>query len=75
MIFCKQLLFIHAPKTGGMSVSEFLLKVLPRPFHYTHPLTVREKEEEGIIHVPGTRHESLVEARRSRAWNRFPTKS
>ena len=69
MIFCKDLLFLHVPKTGGRSVSNYLLKVLPRPIYYSHPksdiipITERQTDDEsGVIHVVGDQHESLVEA-------------
>ena len=40
MIFSKDVLFIHVPKTGGMSTSGYLLDMLPRPVYLTHPAEV-----------------------------------
>src|SRR5215211_8547984 len=63
MIFCRELLFLHVPKTGGMSVSEYLVRVLPPPVYYTRPdghglLTVPE----GVVEMSGKRHETLAQA-------------
>jgi hypothetical protein len=63
MIFCKQLLFVHVPKTGGMSVTKYLLGVLPPPVYYTHPDCKEAYEADGIHHIPGLRHESMNEAK------------
>jgi len=63
MIFCRKLLFIHVPKTGGMSATEYLLRTLPRPIYYTHPDCEEAYEADGVHHIPGLRHESINEAR------------
>lgn len=65
MIFSKDLLFIHVPKTGGMSTSGYLLDVLPKPVHLSHPAEVWNDTlaERGIVQIVGKRHESLPEAR------------
>jgi hypothetical protein len=63
MIFNYQLLFLHVPKTGGMSLTAHLLKVLPRPLYYSVPDGHYDATDRGIIHVPGYRHENLVEAK------------
>ncbi|HSM61210.1 MAG TPA: hypothetical protein VK849_10455, partial [Longimicrobiales bacterium] len=63
MIFSKDLLFLHAPKTGGMSITELLLDVLPRPVFYTDPEAQPEERREGVVHRVGIRHEGLEEAR------------
>ncbi len=63
MIFCDQLLFLHVPKTGGMSVTKYLLKVLPRPVYYTSLESDPEFTEPGAIYLPGIRHENLADAR------------
>jgi hypothetical protein len=62
MIFSKDLLFIHIPKTGGMSVSSYLLKVLPLPVYYAQPHHDDELTTAGITQIDGTRHETLLEA-------------
>jgi hypothetical protein len=38
------MLFVHVPKTGGMSTAEYLLTVLPRPVYYTGPDIGEEKQ-------------------------------
>jgi hypothetical protein len=68
MIFSKQLLFVHVPKTAGMSISSYLLEVLPAPVYSVsveredwsvYGVTKRDDE---IVHVPGGRHGRLAEA-------------
>ncbi len=65
MIFSKDVLFIHVPKTGGMSTSCYLLDILPRPVYLTHPAEVWNDDLpwRGIVQIVGRRHESLMEAR------------
>jgi hypothetical protein len=63
MIFCKDLLFVHVPKTGGASVSKYLLKVLPKPVYWTHPEAGETPSNPGVVHIRGVAHESLEEAR------------
>ena len=63
MIYSKDVLFIHVPKTGGMAVTDLLLKVLPRPVCYSHPHEADPALPPDIIQFIGDRHESLPEAR------------
>jgi len=65
MIFNRDLLFLHVPKTAGMSISDHLLEILPRPVSLTHPKEVWNDglAERGIVQVIGRRHEALPEAR------------
>jgi len=46
-----------------MSVTRFLLDVLPRPVYYTLPSPDDRISDAGVVQVPGKRHESLAEAR------------
>lgn len=63
MIFTKDLLFLHVPKTGGMSVTSYLLEILPPPIYYTRPeLDEDFARRPGIVQMLGGRHESLPEA-------------
>ena len=65
MIFGRDLLYIHVPKTGGMSTTAYLLDVLPKPVYLTHPTDVWNDElpDQGVVHIVGKRHETLAEAR------------
>ncbi|MCH7788290.1 MAG: hypothetical protein IH940_02500 [Acidobacteria bacterium] len=60
MIFNEEVLFLHVPKTGGMSVTEFLLRRLPTPVTFTAP---EASDEPGRARfLQGRRHETLAEA-------------
>jgi hypothetical protein len=63
VIFNDDVLFLHVPKTGGMSVTHYLLDTLPKPLVITHPIHVPGLHRRGIAQVDGARHESLAEAR------------
>ena len=63
MIYSKDILFLHVPKTGGMAMTDLLLKVLPRPVFYSHPHEADPALPPDIIQFTGDRHESLPEAR------------
>src|SRR5829696_2234036 len=62
MLFNRDVLFIHVPKTGGMSLTQYLLEALPPPIYYFHPGVDGDKSGNGIVHVDGLRHETLAEA-------------
>lgn len=61
MIFSKDVLFIHVPKTGGVSVTQYLLQVLPRPIYYVHSGT--SISTEGVVRISRDRHATMREAR------------
>jgi Sulfotransferase family len=64
VIFCERFAFLHVPKTGGMSVTEYLLRLLPRPVYYTRKWDQRRHPvPEGVVDIDGKRHEILSEAR------------
>lgn len=62
MIFCEKLLFLHVPKTGGISVTSVLLDILPRPVYYSAPSGHHGSPRDGVVFVPGIRHETLADA-------------
>jgi hypothetical protein len=62
VLFSRELLFLHVPKAAGMSITEYLLDVLPRPVYYTSPPGHESTTREGAIHIDGSRHETLAEA-------------
>lgn len=61
MIFSRQVLFVHVPKTGGMAATRFLLSTLPRPVWFTHP-DRNPPRDPGVVRLPGIRHETLAES-------------
>lgn len=63
MIFSQDLLFLHVPKTAGMSVSRCLLEVLPRPVYYSADRFDNIPADAGVHRIQGIRHETLAEAR------------
>lgn len=71
MLFSKDFLFVHAPKTGGMSVTRWLLNNYMGEMFLSVPASARDHAIESfefpdvrdrVTIVEGTRHESLVEA-------------
>jgi hypothetical protein len=64
MIFNKDVLFAHVPKTGGMAISDVLLRVLAKPLYYSHPHPPNPSlAGRGIVEIPGNRHETLAQCR------------
>ena len=64
MIFNRDVLFIHVPKTGGMAVTEVLLEALPKPVFYSHPHAHDPRlAARGIVEIPGNRHETAAACR------------
>ena len=68
MLFNDDVLFLHVPKTGGMSVTSFLINNLPgrihisvpRPaFEHTAGLSAFPDVNERLTLIPGIRHEDL----------------
>lgn len=71
MIYSKSVVFIHAPKTGGMSVTRFLVNVLDDPVVVVAPTSARTHSLEmaatpqaaaKLSHVQGNRHETCTQA-------------
>lgn len=62
MIFTDDLVFLHPPKTAGMSTTNYLLNVLPGPIYLSQPIHEQGMPDK-VVQVPGKRHETLAEAR------------
>jgi hypothetical protein len=62
MIFNRNLLFLHPPKTAGMSTSLYLLQVLSAPVYVSQPVR-DEALPAGVVQLLGKRHETLAECR------------
>jgi hypothetical protein len=61
MIYNDELLFIHVPKTGGMSLTHALVRGLKGQVYITVPRGHETRVAEEII-IEGTRHETLSKA-------------
>jgi hypothetical protein len=62
MIFNNELLFIHVPKTAGISISRFLLKNLSGTVYYTVPNGHGGDAPSHVRILKGRRHENLRQA-------------
>jgi len=62
MVFSNDVLFLHIRKTGGTSVTEYLLHVLPPPVYYMAPAPKSHIHRAGVTYLPGTNHGNLKEA-------------
>lgn len=64
MVFNRDVLFLHVPKTGGVSVTNYLLQVLPTPvFYVTKGPIGRVPPRKGVSFIPGEAHQTLATAR------------
>ena len=65
MVFNRDVLFLHVPKTGGVSVTNYLLQVLPAPVYYVTkgPIGLADARE-GVSFIPGEAHQTLATARK-----------
>ena len=61
MIWNNSILFIHAPKTAGMSMTTLLCRSLEGPVSITGPYDEQYREGK-VTHIPGKRHETLIDA-------------
>lgn len=61
MIWNEKVLFLHVPKAAGMSISNLLVNGLDGQVSITEP-GIERKRVRNILHIPGKRHETLVDA-------------
>ncbi len=61
MIWNNAILFIHAPKTAGMSMTTLLCQSLEGPINVTGPYEQQHSEGK-VTYIPGKRHETLIDA-------------
>jgi hypothetical protein len=65
MVFNRDVLFLHVPKTGGVSVTNYLLQVLPAPVYYVTKGPVKQAaDREGVSFIAGEAHQTLATARK-----------
>jgi hypothetical protein len=65
MVFNRDVLFLHVPKTGGVSVTNYLLQVLPVPVYYVTKGPVKQAaDREGVSFIAGEAHQTLATARK-----------
>jgi hypothetical protein len=62
MVFNEQLLFVHVPKTGGMSMTHTLLQSLPGKVYCTAPNGHHGAQVAAETVLKGLRHETLPQA-------------
>jgi hypothetical protein len=63
MVFSEDVLFLHVPKTGGVSVAHYLLRSLRPPIHYVVPGHLGLADRPGYIHILDTPHRNLERTR------------
>ena len=63
MVFSEDVLFLHVPKTGGVSVAHYLLRALRPPIHYVIPGHLGLAHRPGYIHIADTPHRNLERTR------------
>ncbi|MBI3156009.1 MAG: hypothetical protein HYZ20_11420 [Burkholderiales bacterium] len=63
MIYNDQVLFIHVPKTAGMSLTHYLADNLPGEVYNVAPEAARQGPATRMKHVKGPRHADLPKAR------------
>ncbi|MDF3039473.1 MAG: hypothetical protein K0Q71_2179 [Thermomicrobiales bacterium] len=65
MVFNRDVLFLHVPKTGGVSVTNYLLQVLPPPVYYVTKGPIKQAAVlEGVSFIAGEAHQTLETARK-----------
>lgn len=84
MIYNPEVAFIHVPKTGGMSMTRFLVNALDGPVTvvapanaYEHSLALAETPQAAakVMHVNGRRHETCpqaIELMEAQKWRKPP---
>ena len=65
MVFNRDVLFLHVPKTGGVSATNYLLQVLPAPVYYVTKGPIKQAAAlEGVSFIAGEAHQTLATARK-----------
>ena len=62
MIISDDVLFLHVPRAGGTSATQFLLNTLPTPIHYISRTPNATVCREDLTHENGHPHQTLSEA-------------
>ena len=62
MVFNNDILYLHIGKTGGMSTSRFLCKILKDPVYHVVPSDELHIHFGSATNIEGIRHETLTEA-------------
>lgn len=62
MIWNENILFLHLPKTAGMSMTALMKHYLSGRVCISEPGIAEKQEKDGVTYFPGKRHENLFDA-------------
>lgn len=66
MLFNKDVLYLHVPKTGGNSMTKYLAETLSGPIYYVRKKPIRAEprfDDPDVIHIFGRPHDDLAAAK------------